>query len=73
MYVAYANGIVRDKKTGLEWKAGPDREMNWYETKNWVESLNIDGGGWRMPKIAELKTSGRFMTPLALTHATSIN
>ena len=25
-YVAYANGIVRDTKTGLEWKVGPDKE-----------------------------------------------
>ena len=28
VYVAYANGIVRDTKTGLEWKAGPDKHTN---------------------------------------------
>jgi len=49
IYVAYANGIVKDTKTGLEWKVGPDKDMNWNEAKSWVESLNLDGGGWRMP------------------------
>ena len=28
VYVAYANGIVRDTSTGLEWKAGPDKGTN---------------------------------------------
>ena len=54
-YVAYANGIVKDTRTGLEWKAGLDRDMNWYEARSWVRSLNLDGGGWRMPTIDELK------------------
>jgi len=22
---------------------------DWDEAKSWVENLNIDGGGWRMP------------------------
>lgn len=58
IYVAYANGIVKDTKTGLEWKVGPDKDTNWYEAKGWVERLNldgVDGGGWRMPTIDELK------------------
>jgi len=65
--------VVRDRKTGLEWIAGPDRDMNWNEAKSWVESLNIDGGGWRMPTIAELRTlykkgaGKRKMTPLLKT------
>lgn len=56
IYVAYANGIVRDTRTGLEWVAGPDRDTTWDEAKSWLESLNIDGGGWRMPMRGELKT-----------------
>ncbi len=51
-----SNGIVTDTKTGLEWVAGPDREMTWNEAKVWVKSLNIVGTGWRMPTIKELAT-----------------
>ena len=55
-YVAYGNGIVKNNKTGLEWVAGPDRDMTWDEARSWVNSLNIDGGDWRMPTTDELKT-----------------
>ena len=54
-YVAYADGIVRDMKTGLEWKAGPDRDTNWNEARSWVQNLNLDEGGWRMPTMDELE------------------
>jgi hypothetical protein len=54
-YVAYANGIVWDTNTGLEWKAGPDIDMNWKEATTWVENLKLNGGGWRVPSINELK------------------
>ena len=68
-YVALAHGIVRDKKTGLEWKVGPDKGMDWENAKAWVHSLALDGG-WRMPTIAELTTlynknaGNRNMTPV---------
>ena len=52
VYVAYANGIVKDTSTGLEWKAGPDKNMDWHEARSWVQSL---GGGWRMPTMDELE------------------
>lgn len=70
VYVAYANGIVRDTKTGLEWKAGPDRDTTWNEAQSWVQSL---GGDWRMPTIDELKSlyknrnGDQNMTPLLKT------
>ena len=35
VYVTYANGIVRDTKTGLEWKAGPDKNTNWDQARSW--------------------------------------
>jgi len=54
VYVAYANGIVRDTNTGLEWKAGPDENTTWNKARSWVQSLNLDGGGWRMPTMDEL-------------------
>jgi hypothetical protein len=55
-FIAYSNGIVLDIATGLEWIAGPDRDMNWNESISWVESLYITNGGWRMPSIEELRT-----------------
>ena len=73
VYVAYANGIVRDTKTGLEWKVGPDKDTTWNEARSWVQSLNLDGGGWRMPTMDELEglykkgVKWRNMTPLLKT------
>ncbi|MFH1935128.1 MAG: DUF1566 domain-containing protein [Pseudomonadota bacterium] len=68
-----ANGVVSDLRTGLQWKAGPDKNMTWDEARSWVRSLNLDGGGWRMPSMDELKGlykrgSGSFnRTPLLKT------
>ena len=72
-YVAYPNGIVKDTKTGLEWLAGPDKFTKIYDARLWVQSLNLDGGGWRMPTIHELaglykkETGSRNMTSLLKT------
>ena len=52
----YANGIVYDSNTGLEWFAGPGRNMSWAEAKEWARVLEIDGSGWRMPTKKELET-----------------
>jgi len=53
-FVAYANGVVGDTKTSLEWKVGPDKDTTWEKAKSWVHSLNLDGGRWRMPTMDEL-------------------
>jgi len=72
-YIAFASGVVRDTKTGLEWVAGPDRSVTWDQARDWVESLNIDGGGWTMPTMDELGIlyqpgrGKRNMTPLLKT------
>ena len=72
-FIAFNNGVVRDKKTGLEWISGPDKDTNWDEAKLWVESLTVDGGGWRMTTIKEQKTlyqegvGTHNMTPLLKT------
>ncbi len=55
-FVKFSNGIVYDKKTGVEWLAGPDKDMNWNEAKSWVAGLDFDGGGWRMPSVKALKS-----------------
>jgi hypothetical protein len=72
MFIAYANGVVLDSKTGLEWVADPS-ERDWDKAKSWVQGLNIDGGGWRMPTLEELETlykkggGTHNMTPLLKT------
>lgn len=72
-YVSYENGIVYDEKANLEWIVGPDKDTTWDEAKTWVESLSVEGGGWRMPTRKELKalykegTGSRNMTPLLKT------
>ena len=72
-FLPLTNGIVKDISTGLEWIAGPDRDTNWKEARSWVQSLNLDGGGWRMPTMDELESlhkkgkGDRNMTPLLKT------
>jgi len=72
-FIAYDNGVVKDTETGFEWYAGPDMDTSWNEAKRWVESLNVAGGGWRMPTRKELKAlykmgaGKRNMTPLLKT------
>ncbi len=76
--MAYANGIVKDTKTGLEWKTGPDKNTSWDQASSWVQNLNLDGGGWRMPTTDELitlynkGTGSQNMTPLLKTTGLSV-
>ena len=68
-----ASGVVRDTQSGLDWYAGPDKNTSWDDAKEWVTGLRVDGGGWRMPTMAELKSlyqkgaGSRNMTPLLET------
>ena len=72
-FIKYNNGVVYDKKTGLEWYVGPDRDTNWNGVYQWVKRLQVAGGGWRMPSMKEIKTlyekdvGTRNMTPLLKT------
>jgi len=70
----YASGVVHDTKTGLEWYAGPDKDISGNQARLWVARLKEAGGGWRMPTRKELKTlyqksdGKRNMTPLLKTN-----
>ncbi len=55
-FVAYANGVVADTQTDLQWVAGPDVDTSYYQAATWVRSLTLDGGGWRMPTAREIGT-----------------
>ena len=73
IYVVYANGVVKDTRSGLDWFVGPDRGTDWNQARSWVQSLNVDGDIWRMPTTDELETlykkraGSRNMTPLLKT------
>ena len=77
-FIAYSNGIVKDTKTGLEWVAGPDVDTSYYKAAEWVRTLDIAGGGWRMPIGQELNTLYRkpgvlsSITPLLKTTGTHV-
>lgn len=47
--------VILDAKTDLEWLVGPDQDATWDDAKSWMDSLNVDSGGWRMPTIEELQ------------------
>ncbi len=55
-FCRYGNGIVKDTSTGLEWVSGPDKNLNWHNARSWIQSINLDGGGWRMPALSELES-----------------
>jgi hypothetical protein len=57
------NGVIVDTKHDLEWFVGPDKDTTWDEAKSWVESLSVQGGGWRMPTKDEL--AGLYMKGVA--------
>jgi len=54
-FTVSGEGVITDSQTGLEWYVGPDRDTTWNQAVSWVRTLSVDGGGWRMPKRAELK------------------
>ncbi len=47
-------GSIIDNTTNLEWFIGPDRNMTWDESRDWVQNLADCGGRWRLPQISEL-------------------
>ncbi len=47
--------VITDSKTGLQWAPSNGQAMNHYQAERYVKSLNLDGGGWELPTIAELR------------------
>lgn len=50
------SGVIEDSKLGLQWAPSDGQRMNHYEAEKYARSLNLDGGGWRLPTRAELKS-----------------
>lgn len=55
-FIKYSNGIVYDEKTGLEWYAGADEDINWARANIWATGLEVGGGNWRLPAVKEIQT-----------------
>lgn len=55
-YTVTACGSIKDSQSGLEWFVGPDKDMTWFEAKQWSNDLQSCDGGWRLPALNELKT-----------------
>lgn len=46
-----------DPSSGLTWQVTPQSDyMSWEEAKSYCEQLSLDGGGWHLPTISELRT-----------------
>ena len=45
---------VDDLVTGLRWQRNATSSMLWNQGSTYCNSLTIDGGGWRVPKMEEL-------------------
>ena len=55
-FILFANGIVRQLETDLEWFANPGKRMNYKDANEWAENLEVDGRSWRLPTSNELET-----------------
>lgn len=52
-----SNGICTDPLTEFEWQQNSESEKMGYEIgKTYCEELDLDGGGWRLPNISELRS-----------------
>ena len=50
-------GTWKDPTSGLTWQVTPTGgTMSWSEAKAHCAGLSLDGGGWRLPKIGELRS-----------------
>jgi len=53
-YTVSSEKVITDRKTGLQWLIGSSG--TWDMADDWASSLQVDGGGWRLPSLKELET-----------------
>ncbi len=52
-----SHGVVTDNITKLQWQDNiPASNMVWMKAIDYCETLKLDGEGWRLPQIKELKS-----------------
>ncbi len=62
---ACSNGICKDLMTGFEWQDTPTGGlMEWTTAKTHCQELTLDGTGWRLPNISELRSLIRNCTDI---------
>jgi hypothetical protein len=49
------SGVLTDSKMGLQWAPSNRQGMDHYAAEAYVKNLNLAGGGWRLPTIAEMR------------------
>lgn len=60
-----SGGVCCDSATGLEWQETPtDGIMVWNTAKTYCQDLILDGSGWRLPNISELRSLIRKCGPI---------
>jgi|SRR5271157_2098496 len=62
------DGLVYDKKTGLQWQAGPIDVTWWYENtgrNKWLKGRPDAPSGWRLPTTLELMSLFELDVPLS--------
>lgn len=50
------DGTWTDSTSGLTWQVTPSDGMIWEDAKSYCDNLSLDGGGWHLPTITELRT-----------------
>jgi hypothetical protein len=49
--------IWKDEKSGLTWQVTPTGgTMEWFDAKSHCTGLSLNGGGWHLPTIVELRS-----------------
>ncbi len=73
-----ANNVITDSQTGLQWFC-TTAPFSWYQARDWAAALTWNGGGWRLPTLAELgplhpaaEGSGLFTVRYSWTNAKKI-
>jgi len=60
-----ASRIYTDPTTNLEWQKIPGKTFaNWSVAKNYCNGLKLNGTGWRLPNISELRSLVRNCGPI---------
>ena len=55
-FTKYANDVIYDSQTDLEWYVGPNEKTDWYQAQTWIVGLTVAGGGWHFPTRKQLLT-----------------
>ncbi len=53
---ACADGVCNDPATGIDWQQEPGNKMEWGVAKTYCQALELEGDGWRLPNISELRS-----------------